>query len=542
MNRRKNKLVLLASAVLIFLSTTAYKTDYFEVAKQIEIYTTIFKEINMNYVDVTNPAKLMQTGLNSMLLGLDPYTTYLSEQDVETARMNQSESFVGVGAKVTRSQDRLIVTEVFEGLPANKKGVRVGDEIIKIDGYKVSGLKDVALQLLRGKKNSDVSLLILSNGVEKEISIKRAGMKPKAVPIVRLLDDGVGYIALDRFSKTSSKEVENALRLLIIDEAKGVILDLRNNPGGLLQEAIKIVNLFVPKGQLVVSTKSNIESYNQVFVTTKEPVSLEVPLVVLINERSASASEIVAGALQDLDRAVVLGKRSFGKGLVQKPIPLPYGGQLKVTISRYFTPSGRCIQAIDYAKRRENGVANKQQKKDYKAFKTKNGRTVFDGGGVSPDVATENKKSSDFIEGLVKSDLIFDFANNYSHNNSIDSVKDFKLSNEEFNAFKELVYKSPFFLKDESLLYLEEFSEVLKKEGLLDLDKKMNELKKGINKSKALSIVNFKKKITSVLEREIIRRFFYRKGVYEYYLLKNKEVIMAQELLNNTDQYLDIIN
>ena len=542
MNRRKNKLVLLASAVLIFLSTTAYKTDYFEVAKQIEIYTTIFKEINMNYVDVTNPAKLMQTGLNSMLLGLDPYTTYLSEQDVETARMNQSESFVGVGAKVTRSQDRLIVTEVFEGLPANKKGVRVGDEIIKIDGYKVSGLKDVALQLLRGKKNSDVSLLILSNGVEKEISIKRAGMKPKAVPIVRLLDDGVGYIALDRFSKTSSKEVENALRLLIIDEAKGVILDLRNNPGGLLQEAIKIVNLFVPKGQLVVSTKSNIESYNQVFVTTKEPVSLEVPLVVLINEKSASASEIVAGALQDLDRAVVLGKRSFGKGLVQKPIPLPYGGQLKVTISRYFTPSGRCIQAIDYAKRRENGVANKQQKKDYKAFKTKNGRTVFDGGGVSPDVATENKKSSDFIEGLVKSDLIFDFANNYSHNNSIDSVKDFKLSNEEFNAFKELVYKSPFFLKDESLLYLEEFSEVLKKEGLLDLDKKMNELKKGINKSKALSIVNFKKKITSVLEREIIRRFFYRKGVYEYYLLKNKEVIMAQELLNNTDQYLDIIN
>ncbi|MDG1315190.1 MAG: S41 family peptidase, partial [Flavobacteriaceae bacterium] len=460
MNRRKNKLVLLASAVLIFLSTTAYKTDYFEVAKQIEIYTTIFKEINMNYVDVTNPAKLMQTGLNSMLLGLDPYTTYLSEQDVETARMNQSESFVGVGAKVTRSQDRLIVTEVFEGLPANKKGVRVGDEIIKIDGYKVSGLKDVALRLLRGKKNSDVSLLILSNGVEKEISIKRAGMKPKAIPFVRLLDDGVGYIALDRFSKTSSKEVENALRLLIIDEAKGVILDLRNNPGGLLQEAIKIVNLFVPKGQLVVSTKSNIESYNQVFVTTKEPVSLEVPLVVLINERSASASEIVAGALQDLDRAVVLGKRSFGKGLVQKPIPLPYGGQLKVTISRYFTPSGRCIQAIDYAKRWENGVANKQQKKDYKAFKTKNGRTVFDGGGVSPDVATENKKSSDFIEGLVKSDLIFDFANNYSHNNSIDSVKDFKLSNEEFNAFKDLVYKSPFFLKDESILYLEEFSEV----------------------------------------------------------------------------------
>ena len=422
MNRRKNKLVLLASAVLIFLSTTAYKTDYFEVAKQIEIYTTIFKEINMNYVDVTSPAKLMQTGLNSMLLGLDPYTTYLSEQDVETARMNQSESFVGVGAKVTRSQDRLIVTEVFEGLPANKKGVRVGDEIIKIDGYKVSGLKDVALRLLRGKKNSDVSLLILSNGVEKEISMKRAGMKPKAVPIVRLLDDGVGYIALDRFSKTSSKEVENALRLLIIDEAKGVILDLRNNPGGLLQEAIKIVNLFVPKGQLVVSTKSNIEGYNQVFVTTKEPISLEVPLVVLINERSASASEIVAGALQDLDRAVVLGKRSFGKGLVQKPIPLPYGGQLKVTISRYFTPSGRCIQAIDYAKRGENGVANKQQKKDYKAFKTKNGRTVFDGGGVSPDIATENKKSSDFIEGLVKSDLIFDFANNYSHNNSLNAL------------------------------------------------------------------------------------------------------------------------
>ena len=528
-------------AVLIFLSTTAYKNDYFEIAKQIEIFTTLFKEINMNYVDETSPAKLMQAGLKHMLESLDPYTTYLSEQDVESARINLNGAYVGIGATIKMLDSKLIVVEVFEGLPADEKEIRAGDEIIKIDGNKVDELEGVAQEFLNGKKNTSVSLSILSNGVVKTVVVKRAGVKPKAVPVARLLKGGVGYIALDRFSKTASREVENALKLLIIDDAKGVILDLRNNPGGLLQEAVKIVNLFVPKGQLVVSTKSNISSYNQEFRTTKQPLSLEIPLVILINEKSASASEIVAGTLQDLDRAVILGKRSFGKGLVQRPKPMPYGGQLKVTISRYYTPSGRCIQALDYRNRGRNGEASEYLKIDYKAFKTLNGRTVFDGGGVSPDVLGKNKERSKFIEGLIKSTVVFDYVNDYYHNNSLEDIKEFKLSKNDFNQFKKRTYNSQGFLEDESIAYLNRFSSVIKDAGLLGLDDKLKGFKGVVNESKVQLVDRYKDQITAVLEKEIVRRFYYRKGMYEYYLLKNEDIITAQGLLNNNEAYLSIL-
>ena len=527
--------------VLIFISTTAYRNDYFEIAKQIEIFTTLFKEINMNYVDETNPAKLMQEGLRHMLEGLDPYTTYLSEQDVESARMNRGGAYVGIGATVKESDKKLIVVEVFEGLPADEKGIKAGDEIIKIDGNEVAELEGVAQEFLNGKKNTNVSLLILSNGSIKTVVVKRAGIEPKAVPTAKILADGVGYIALDRFSKTASREVENALKVLIIDEAKGVILDLRNNPGGLLQEAVKIVNLFVQKGQLVVSTKSNIAAYNQEFRTTKQPLSLEIPLVVLINEKSASASEIVAGALQDLDRAVVLGTRSFGKGLVQRPKPMPYGGQLKVTISRYYTPSGRCIQALDYRNRGEDGKASRYQEINYKAFQTQNGRTVFDGGGVSPDVLGEKKESSTFINRLIKSAVVFNYVNNYYHNNSLDDIKDFKLSKSDFNQFKKRSYGSQVFLKDETVTYLNGFSSIIKDAGLAGLDDKLKELNGVLNKSKVELMDHHKEEIIYVLEKEIVRRFYYRKGMYEYYLLKNEDVIRAQSLLNNIEAYLSIL-
>ena len=527
--------------VLIFISTTAYRNDYFEIAKQIEIFTTLFKEINMNYVDETNPAKLMQEGLRHMLEGLDPYTTYLSEQDVESARMNRGAAYVGIGATVKESDKKLIVVEVFEGLPADEKGIKAGDEIIKIDGNEVAELEGVAQEFLNGKKNTNVSLLILSNGSIKTVVVKREGIEPKAVPTAKILADGVGYIALDRFSKTASREVENALKVLIIDEAKGVILDLRNNPGGLLQEAVKIVNLFVQKGQLVVSTKSNIAAYNQEFRTTKQPLSLEIPLVILINEKSASASEIVAGALQDLDRAVVLGTRSFGKGLVQRPKPMPYGGQLKVTISRYYTPSGRCIQALDYRNRGEDGKASRYQEINYKAFQTQNGRTVFDGGGVSPDVLGEKKESSTFINRLIKSAVVFNYVNNYYHNNSLEDIRDFKLSKSDFNQFKKRSYGSQVFLKDETVTYLNGFSSIIKDAGLAGLDDKLKELNGVLNKSKVELMDHHKEEIIYVLEKEIVRRFYYRKGMYEYYLLKNEDVITAQRLLNNIEAYLSIL-
>ena len=535
------KMGLAVFAVMVFVSTTAYKNDYFEIAKQVEIFTTIFKEINMNYVDETNPAKLMRAGLNQMLADLDPYTNYLSEQDVESARISQGGAYVGIGAIVKTLRNKLIVVDVFKGLPADEKGMKAGDEIIQIDGNKVSELKGVAQQFLNGKKNSNVTLLVLSNGALKTVNVKRAGVEPKAVPIAKLLEDGVGYIALDRFSKTASREVENALKLLIIDEAKGLILDLRNNPGGLLQEAVKIVNLFVPKGQLVVSTKSSITAYNQEFITTKQPLSLEMPLVILINEKSASASEIVAGALQDLDRAVVVGKRSFGKGLVQRPKPIPYGGQLKVTISRYYTPSGRCIQALDYKNRGKDGLARKYQEGDFKAFLTQNGRTVFDGGGVTPDVVEKNKESSKFIEGLINSAVVFDFANDYYHNNSLQDLKGFKLSEKGFDDFKKRSVNSPVFLEDESLKYLDGFANVIKDEGLLGINEKLEELKGVVNESKYQLMDRFKNEIVAVLEKEIVKRYYYRKGMYEFYLLKDEGVVAAKQLLNDTKVYLNIL-
>ncbi len=423
---------------VIFLFTTAYKNDYFEIAKQLDIFTTLFKEVNMNYVDETNPAELMQKSVKHMLKELDPYTSYMNEQDVEKARIYQSGAYVGIGASINSQKNKLVIVEVYKNLAADKAGLKSGDEIIKIEGLEVSALKESATQFLNGKKNTNVALTYRRNGEDKEIVVTRGDITPKAVPVSKLLENGVGYIALDRFSKTASSEVKSALKLMLIDEAKGIILDLRNNPGGLLHEAVKIVNLFVPKGQLVVSTKSNIETYNQTFVTKDQPLSLDIPLVILINQKSASASEIVAGALQDLDRAVIVGKRSFGKGLVQKPTKLPYGSQLKVTISRYYTPSGRCIQALNYRNRKEDGSAIRVKENEYKAFKTKNRRTVYDGGGINPDIVIGSEFSNKYIESVLNSSMVFDYSNHYYHNNTLDSFEEFHLSTKDFEEFKEL--------------------------------------------------------------------------------------------------------
>ena len=275
----KRSLIIGVLAV-IFLFTTAYKNDYFEIAKQLDIFTTLFKEVNMNYVDETNPAKLMQKSVKHMLKELDPYTSYMNEQDVEKARIYQSGAYVGIGASINSQKNKLVIVEVYKNLAADKAGMKSGDEIIKIEGLEVNTLKESATQFLNGKKNTTVALTYRRNGEDKEIVVTRGDITPKAVPVSKLLENGVGYIALDRFSKTASSEVKNALKLMLIDEAKGIILDLRNNPGGLLHEAVKIVNLFVPKGQLVVSTKSNIETYNQTFVTKDQPLSLDIPLVV----------------------------------------------------------------------------------------------------------------------------------------------------------------------------------------------------------------------------------------------------------------------
>ena len=537
----KKRGVFMGIIALVFLATTAYKNDYFEIAKQLDIFTSLFKEVNMNYVDETNPADLMQESVKQMLNELDPYTTYMTEQDVERARINQSRAYVGIGATINSSKNKLVVVEVYKDLPADKVGLKAGDEIIKIEGLDVSDLEDGATQFLNGKKNTTVKLVYRRNGKTTEVSVARADVKPKAVPVYKLLPNGIGYIALDRFTKTASKEVENALKLMLIDEAKGVILDLRNNPGGLLQEAVKIVNLFIPKGQLVVSTKSKVEAYNQTFETQKQPLSLDIPLVILINQNSASASEIVAGALQDLDRAVVMGKRSYGKGLVQRLKPLPYGSQLKVTISRYYTPSGRCIQALDYRNRKKNGAAIRYEENQYTAFKTKNGRTVYDGGGINPDVIIGNEETNKFIETLLKSSLVFDFSNQYYHNNNVVDLESFQLNKKDLELFKNMSLDEKYGTIGETQENLNQLKREFKEDGFGAIESNFEDLEIALQTSKLKLIEDFEPKIRSVLEEEIIKRYFYREGMYAYFLATNKEVFKAQEIINDRDAYNNLL-
>ena len=527
--------------LFIGVTLTGFRYDFFEIAKQIEIYNSIFKEINMGYVDKTNPAQLMENGVKHMLTELDPYTVYSTEQDVQDAKIYRSGIYVGVGAKMRVIEKKLFVEEVFKGLSADKAGLKAGDEIIKINNLQLSESFEQAKLLLNGKNKSYVLITYKRDNKEKQVELIREEKKQKAVPLYQMLENNVGYIALDKFSRSASSEVESALKFLLIDEAEGLILDLRNNPGGLLQEAVKIVNLFVAKNQLVVSTRSNIEQYNNQFITQKQPVSEDIPLVVLINERSASASEIVAGALQDLDRAVIIGSRSFGKGLVQQPKPLPYGAQLKITISRYFTPSGRCIQALDYRQRTGNGEAQKRNESDYKAFKTKNGRTVYDGGGVRPDIEIVKRGEFDLINNLKKEHMFFLFATDYCRKNSLEKWDNFMLDESIFKSFKEFCLQKNFSLGTKTEKYLNRAYSYSLEEGLKNINSSLIEVKSSIRKEKILALEASKEKIMNHLSEEIVKNIFYKEGLYQFSLVNNKGIQSAKSLLEDPKEYYSIL-
>ena len=527
--------------LFIGVTLTGFRYDFFEIAKQIEIYNSIFKEINMGYVDKTNPAQLMENGVKHMLTELDPYTVYSTEQDVQDAKIYRSGVYVGIGAKMRVIEKKLFIDEPFKGLSADKAGLKAGDEIIKINNIQLSESFEQAKLLLNGKNKSSVLITYKRDNKEKQVELIREEKKQKAVPLYKMLENNVGYIALDKFSRSASSEVESALKFLLIDEAEGLILDLRNNPGGLLQEAVKIVNLFVAKNQLVVSTRSNIEQYNNQFITQKQPVSEDIPLVVLINERSASASEIVAGALQDLDRAVIIGGRSFGKGLVQQPKPLPYGAQLKITISRYFTPSGRCIQALDYRQRTENGEAQKINENDYKAFKTKNGRTVYDGGGVKPDIEIEKRDEFDLINNLKKEHMFFLFATDYCRKKSIEKWENLMLDESVFKSFKECCLQKNFSLGTKTEKYLNRAFSYSLEEDLKNINSSLIEIKSSIRKEKKLALEASKEKIINHLSEEIVKNIFYKEGLYQFSLVNNKGIQSAKSLLENPKEYYSIL-
>ena len=538
----KKKILIPILALGILFTTVSFKGDFFEIAKQLEIFTTLFKELNMNYVDETTPSDLMNKAIKGMLENLDPYTVYWDEQEVEDARINNSGMYTGIGATVRNKDNKMILIEPFKGFPADKAGLKSGDQIIKIGEITLLDNEGDASELLKGAANSKVKITYLRQGKTETTTLTRGAIDVHAVPFFQLINDDIGYIVLSKFNRKTTTETKAALEDLKLQGATKIILDLRGNPGGLLTEAINVVNLFVPKGATIVTTKSAIKKYNKTYKTQKPVFDSEIPLVVLVNGRSASASEIVSGGLQDLDRAVIIGARSFGKGLVQRPKELTYGTQLKVTISRYYTPSGRCIQALDYWNRDENGDPIRLSANTYNSFKTKGGRTVYDGGGIVPDIELRSGEFSSITTALLKDQAIFDYATKYYYNNDINNWEDFSFSNRDFQDFLA-------FLKTHNFEYETEteklFSKALRKskdEHLQkDISSSYNQLMIVLDDAKEKALVEKKDEIINLLSDEILKRYFYRDGMYKYHLSYSPEILEAVSVLNNTSRYQKIL-
>jgi len=428
----------------------------------------------------------------------------------------------------------LVIVEPYKNYASDKAGLKAGDEITKVDNVAVADFKDDAANLLQGAAGTEVTITYKRQGKTNTVKIIRESLEIKAVPHYSMVDDKTGYVVLRKFNNKASAETVSAIKALKNQGATQLILDLRGNPGGLLNEAVNVTNIFVPKDQLVVTTKSKVKKYNKTYYTKREAVDTEIPLVVLIDGRSASASEIVSGALQDMDRAVVVGTRSFGKGLVQRPKPLTYGTQMKITISRYYTPSGRCIQALDYWNRDENRKATRTKQENYNAFKTKNGRDVYDGGGVQPDIEVEFSKQTPITKAISNENLVFNFATEYYYNNDVEDLKTFKFSDTDFKKFKNYLNASGFNFKTKTEKALNNAIKVAKEEELETIIKsEYKDLTDALQSFKSNAIDGNKTQLKTLLTDEIIKRYFYSEGLYSYYTANNAEIKKALSVLNN---------
>jgi carboxyl-terminal processing protease len=527
---------------VFLLIGVSFKDDFFEISKQIEIFTTLFKTINQNYVDDTNPAELMDKAIKSMLADLDPYTNYFNEQDVIKFKINNTGEYTGIGAMITRKEDKLIIKEPYKGFPADKAGLKAGDEITQIGDVLLVDFKDDASQLMKGAKGTKIKINYLRQGKPMSTQLILDEVAVKAVPFYGMVDEKTGYIVLSQFNQKASYETKEALEKLKDDGATQIVLDLRGNPGGLLNEAVTICNLFVPKDEIIVTTKSKNSKYNNTYKTNKDPIDTEIPLVVIVDGKSASASEIVSGALQDLDRAVVIGSRSFGKGLVQRPIDLTYGTQVKVTISKYYTPSGRCIQALNYSQKDKNGKAIRTEEKNFNAFKTKKGRTVYDGGGILPDVVLENTKTSAIAEALQKNDGIFNYVTYYYYKNPTLGDKIPTLTDTDLNDFKAFLKREKIAFDTETEVALKSTLEKAKKENVdAAIATEYQQLLSALEKSEETLIDKNQKEIKNLILDEIIKRYQYKEGLYQYYIKSNFEIKKSIEVLNDKSQYNSIL-
>lgn len=537
-------------AVVLCLLTTIKsfsqieQEKYFEMNKAMETFGAVFKSLHANYVDEINSGDLVKTAIDAMLAKLDPYTNFYPESDMEDVKLQLLGQYGGIGALIHYRDGVTYISEPYEGLPAYKAGLKAGDAIISVDGESAKGkTSDQVREKLRGQAGSEIVLEVEREGKIIKKTFRREDIQLPNVPYFGMIDKEVGYIKLDEFTKEASKNVQNAFESLKRQNMQYLILDLRGNGGGLLQEAVNIVNLFVDKGQVVVSTKAKTVEKNSVFKTTKKALDTKIPIVVLTDATSASASEIVAGSLQDFDRAVIMGQCSFGKGLVQNILPLIYNSQMKVTVSKYYIPSGRCIQAIDYSHRDKDGKANKIPDSLKTAFKTKGGRTVYDGLGIEPDVTIEPKYASNIAITLITKFLCFDYATKFvKENPSIASAKDFDITDEIYNDFIEYLKDKDYNYTTSSERILEDLISSAKKEKLGDETlKEIEKIKAQIAEDKSGDLVKYKEDIKEILLSEIVVRYYNQKGRVEALLKHDNEVKQATELLYNKKEYEKIL-
>jgi carboxyl-terminal processing protease len=519
--------------------------NYFEISKNLELYASVFREINTYYVDEIDAGKLNKKAIDEMLRTLDPYTNFISESEAEDFRFQMTGQYGGVGSQIGQKDDYVVITDPYEGFPAQKADLRAGDLIIAIEGKDIKGksTSDIS-KMLKGQPGTPVKLTLRRNGVVLEKTITREEIKVKNVPYYGLINAETGYIKLTGFTQEAGKEVREALLDLKKKGIKQVILDLRGNPGGLLNEAVNIVNVFVPQGQKVVYTKGKVSEWEKSYETSQAPADASIPLVVLVSRGSASASEIVSGTVQDLDRGVVIGQRSFGKGLVQSTRPLSYNTQIKITTAKYYTPSGRCIQALDYSHKNEDGSVGAVPDSLKREFKTKNGRKVFDGGGIDPDIKVELKPYSPMAQTLLVKQVIFDFATEYRLNHeSIGDAKSFVLSAADYEAFKKFVDAKDIDYSTQTEKELEDLKKKAEEEKYFEAIKASYEaMKTQLKRDKQADIEKNKEEIVSLIEEEIVRRYYFQRGRTEASFAHDPEIKAALTIFTDPTAFQKVLS
>jgi carboxyl-terminal processing protease len=548
MTIRKKLLATLAVSTLGLVSFRAASDNerYFEIAKNLDIFATLFKEVNTYYVDEVTPAKLVKTGIDAMLRSLDPYTNYIPEDDIEDFRTMTTGQYGGIGASVVKRNGKTVVQSAYEGYPAQKAGLLPGDEILDINGVVVDkkSNNDIS-KLLKGQANSMVKLMVTRYGQDKpiQIDITRDKIQVDNVPYTGMISGDVGYFQLGSFTVDAGKEVRAAVTKLKEQGAKKIVFDIRDNPGGLLNEAVNISNLFIDKGLDVVSTKGKVTEWNKTYKALDVPLDTQIPVAIITSSRSASASEIVSGVLQDYDRAVVVGERTFGKGLVQATRPLSYNSQLKVTTAKYYIPSGRCIQEIDYAHRSEDGTLGKFPDSLRTAFKTTAGRTVYDGGGVAPDIEVQDREIADITRILLQKSYLFDYATRYrAEHPNIVPARQFKLSDADYQKFVAYLQGKNISYSTDAEKALTDLSKKVKEEKHYDDVKlELEAIRKKVTVNKANDLQRFKPEIKELLEQEIVSRYYFEKGRTEAGFDDDPNIIAAVAVLNDPNRYAALL-